>query len=150
MSKGCLCMEGWPAGSQPWAPAHTSEVGVSMNSVFVQLPGSDGLPLCVPLPWEAGVSRQKVRPGSAVSLSQRERGPRYLLLSCLPCSRSLPKQKLPCSWKECGGGRITCCEQHFCPAPSHWGRKPTVLGNLSSYCWLCSAGASKETEQGGR
>lgn len=48
-SKGCLCMEGWLAGSQPWAPAHASEVGVSVHPMFVQLPGSAGLTL--PVPW---------------------------------------------------------------------------------------------------
>lgn len=35
-------MEGWPAGSQPRAPAHASEVGVSVHPVFAQLPGSAG------------------------------------------------------------------------------------------------------------
>ena len=48
-SEGWLCMEEWPAGSQPWAPARTSEVGVSMHPVFVQLPGSAGLTF--PVPW---------------------------------------------------------------------------------------------------
>lgn len=48
-SEGCLCMEGWPAGSQPRGPAHALEVGVSMHPVFVQLPGSAGL--AVPVPW---------------------------------------------------------------------------------------------------
>lgn len=47
-SEGCFCMEGWLAGSQPWAPAHTSEVGVSIHPVFVQLPSSAGLTLWVP------------------------------------------------------------------------------------------------------
>lgn len=87
---------------------------------------------------------------SAISLSQPERGPGSLFLSCLPRPRSLPKQEPPCSRGEGGGGRITCCEQHFCPAPSRWGQKLAVLGNLSSYCWLHLSGASKETEEGGQ
>lgn len=50
-SKGCLCMGEWLVGSQPWAPAHASEVAVSVHPMFVQLPGSAGLTL--PVPWRS-------------------------------------------------------------------------------------------------
>lgn len=51
---------------------------------------------------------------------------------------------------ERGGGRRTCCQQHFCLVLLCCGWEPAVLGNFSSYCWLCSSGVSKETEQGGQ
>lgn len=73
----------------------------------------------------------------------------WLSLS-VPFAVSLIPAEAGCSRGECGGGRITCCEQHFCSAPLCWGCKPAVLVNLSSYCWLRLSGASKETEEGGQ
>lgn len=161
-SDGWLCTEGWPAGRQPWAPARASEVAVSVPLVFVQLPGAAGstlpVPRLSPCPrWRHGwPGTRRERPGSCLPLprclpsaSPSKRGdPGASFCPVCHVPRSLPKREPRCSQGGRGGGRVTCCEQHFCPAPSRWDRKLAVLGNLSSYCGLRLSGASKETEEG--
>lgn len=53
-----------------------------------------------------------------VSLFQLERGQGCLFQSQWLYPLIPAEAGAACSWEECGGGRITCCEQHFCPAPA--------------------------------
>lgn len=105
------------------------------------------------------MSWHEASPGSCLSLPQcllcyqslSARGGTWVLLSVSFAMSPVPGVAGAAGSRgECGGGMITCCEQHFCLTPSCWGWKPTVLGNLSSYSWLCMSGLSKETEEEGQ